>query len=193
MKGNKGNGAPSTPRLKTKAPSFEDFEPDKHMNANRRAAQFLDWCAKEMPERFVPYSYIVMHMQMLTRPPKDTDKDVLALRQSKMDSIKKILWNEYHRRTISVPRALIKQNHRPGVRATTNADDLTKNAFIPQTRRIASATRTAQDTRDKIDVTEMRSQDMRALVERTDPVLKQLARADLMKRLELPVHSDDED
>ena len=192
MKANRTSDRGSTPNVRAKV-SFEDFEPDRDMNANHRAAQFLDWCAKNMPERFVPDNYIVMHMQMLKRPPKENMDDVVNFRKGKLDAIKRILWNEYDRRVITVPRALTKQGHKPGIRATTGADDLTKNAFIPQTRRIASATRTAQDTRDKIDVKAMHNQDMRALVERTDPVLKQLVRADLMKRLELPAHSDDDD
>jgi hypothetical protein len=133
-------------------------------------------------------------MAMLTKTPSAKSKDVVDLRTGgKMDSIKRILWNEYDRRTLSVPRHLTKQGHEYGVRATTDDDDLTQNALLPQQKRVASAARTAQDTREKIDITAMHNSDLKALVKRTDPIMQALARADLAKKLELPSHSDDDD
>jgi hypothetical protein len=193
MKAKNSSGNSGAPSTRGKAVAFEDFEPDREMSFNHRAAQFLDWCAIHMPGRFVPYTWIARHMHMLTRTPTSKTKEVIEIRKSKMDSIKRILWNEYDRRTLSVPRDLIKAGQEPGVRATTDSDDLTQHAYLRQTKRVASAARSAQDTRQKIDVDSMRNGDLKALVERTDPVLKQLARADLMKRLELPAHNDDDD
>ena len=103
-----------------------------------------------------------------------------------MESIKRILWNDYDRRTVTAPR-----DQEPAVRATTDADDLTQNAYLRQTKRVASSARAAQDTRDKIVIEDMRNKNLRELVQRTDPVMKSLQRADLMKKLELPSHDDD--
>jgi hypothetical protein len=176
----------SAPRTGKRSAGFDDFEPDKNMSLNHRAAQFLDWCARTLPGRFVPYTWIAKHMHMLNRLPTSKTKEVLEIRKSKMESIKRILWNDYDRRTVTAPR-----DQEPAVRATTDADDLTQNAYLRQTKRVASSARAAQDTRDKIVVEDMRNKNLRELVQRTDPVMKSLQRADLMKKLELPEHNDD--
>jgi hypothetical protein len=177
----------SAPRAARKGVGFDDFTPDQGMSITHRAAQFLDWCAKNMPGRFVPYIWIAQHAHIMPRVPNGNNNYVNEIRKNKMDSIKRILWNEYDRRTVSAPR-----DQEPGVRATTDADDLTQNAYLRQTKRVASSAKAAQDTRDKIVVEDMRSKDLRALVERTDPILKQLQKADLMKRLQLPEHTEDD-
>ena len=187
-KSSSGNIGGNTPRAgKAKGVAFDDFVPDHGMSITHRAAQFLDWCARNMPGRFAPYTWIAKHAHIMPRVPNVNNSDVTAIRKSKMDSIKRILWNEYDRRTVAAPR-----DQEPGVRATTDADDLTQNSYLRQTKRVASSAKAAQATREKIDTGAMRNKDLKALVERTDPVLKQLAKADLMKRLELPAHNDDD-
>jgi hypothetical protein len=181
------NSTNSGPRsTKAKGVGFDDFVPDPNMSITHRAAQFLDWCAKNMPGRFIPYTWIAKHAHIMPRVPNGNNNYVHEIRKNKMDPIKRILWNEYDRRTVSAPRS-----QEPGVRATTDADDLTQHAYLRQTKRIASSAKTAQDTREKIDTGEMRNKDLRDLVERTDPILKQLGKADLMKRLQLPAHDED--
>jgi hypothetical protein len=110
-------GGPRSSR--TKPLSFEDFTPDTEMSENQRAAQFLDWCARNMPGRFVPYVWITQHAYVKPKLPRLDSEDVNTLRKKRMDSVKKILWSEYHRRTVSSPR-----DQEPGVRATTDSDDL---------------------------------------------------------------------
>lgn len=179
----------SAPRSsRAKGVTFDDFTPDDRMSITHRAAQFIDWCAKNMPGRFVPYTWIAKHAHIMPRVPNGNNNYVHEIRKNKMDTIKRILWSDYNRRTVPAPR-----DQEPGVRATTDADDLTQNAYLRQTKRVASAAQAAQDTREKIDTSAMRNKDLKALVERVDPVMKQLAKADLMKRLELPAHNDDED
>jgi hypothetical protein len=167
--------------------SFDDFVPDHNMSITHRAAQFLDWCARNMPGRFVPYIWIAKHAHVMPRVPNGNNNYVVEIRKNKMDAIKRILWNDYNRRTVPAPR-----DQEPGVRATTDDDDLTQNAYLRQTKRVASAAKAAQETRDKIDVDNMHNPDLKALVQRTDPVLKALGKADLMKRLELPAHEEED-
>ena len=182
--------AAGTPRSsRTKPLGFDDFTPDTEMSENQRAAQFLDWCARNLPGRFVPYVWITKHAYVKPKVPRLDNIDVEALRSKRMDSIKKILWSEYHRRTVSAPR-----DQEPGVRATTDSDDLAGTDYLRRTRRIANGVKAAQETREKIDTNEMHNKDLKALVERTDPIMKQLGKADLLKRLELPPRwPDDED
>jgi hypothetical protein len=179
-------GAPRSSR--TKPLTFEDFSPDTEMNENQRAAQFLDWCARNLPGRFAPYVWITKHAYIKTKLPRLDNIDVEALRKKRMDSVKKILWTEYHRRTVAAPR-----DQEPGVRATTDSDDLAGTDYLRRTRRIASGVKAAAETREKIDVAEMHNKDLKAMVERTDPIMKQLNKADLLKRLELPPRRPDED
>lgn len=181
--------AAGVPRSSRKPLGFDDFSPDTEMSENQRAAQFLDWAARSLPGRFVPYVWITKHAYVKPKLPRLDSEDVNTLRRKRMDSIKKILWSEYHRRTVSSPR-----DQEPGVRATTDSDDLAGTDYLRRTRRIANGVKSAQETREKIDTSEMRNKDLKALVERTDPIMKQLGKADLLKRLELPPRRpDDED
>ncbi|MGH9919814.1 MAG: hypothetical protein ACRD6W_13240 [Nitrososphaerales archaeon] len=178
------SGAPRSSR----ALSFDDFVPDSEMTENQRAAQFLNWSAENLPNRFCPFVWVTKHAYMKSKLPKLNDRDVETLRRGRMDTIKKILWNEYHRRALPAPR-----DQEPGVRATTDSDDLAGTDYLRRTRRIAAGVKAAAETREHIDTSAMRNKDLRALVQRTDPIMKELVKADLMKRLELPPHRDDED
>lgn len=173
---------------RTKALGFDGFTPDTDMTENQRAAEFLDWAARNMPGRYVPYVWITKHAYVKTKLPKLNSEDVNTLRHKRMDSIKKILWNEYHRRAWPAPR-----DQEPGVRGTTDSDDLAGTDYLRRTRRVASGAKAAAETREKIDTSSMRNKDLKAMVERTDPIMKQLGKADLLKRLELPPRRDDED
>jgi len=186
-------GAPRSSR--TRSLGFDDFTPAskvqtfEDMNENQRAAQFLDWAARNMPSRFVPYVWITRYAYLKPKTPRLDSDDVNTLRKRRMDSIKKILWNEFHRRTVTSPR-----DQEPGMRATTDSDDLAGTDYLRRTRRVASGAKAAAETREKIDLDEMRNKDLKAMVERTDPIMKQLGKADLLKRLELPPRRpDDED
>ena len=170
----------------TKSITFDDFKPNPDLGENKRGAEFVDWCAKNMPGRFIPYVQIAKQAYFKPKVPKLDNSDVVTLRKQRMTAIKDILWKEYHRRTLAAPR-----DQEPGMRATTDSDDLAGTDYLRRTRRIASGVKAAAETREKIDTEQMRNVDLKNMVERTDPIMKQLVKADLMKRLELPPKRDD--
>ena len=104
----------------------------------------------------------------------------------RLSRIKEILWNKYHRRTVPSSRGL-----ESGMRATTDSDDLAGTAYLRQNRRIANGIKAAAETREKIDIDEMHNENLKSMVQRTDPIIKKFMMADLMKKLELPAPSDD--
>jgi hypothetical protein len=171
----------------TKLLTFDDFKPNPDLSENKRAAEFIDWCARNMPGRFIPYVQICKQAYFKPKVPRIDHDDVVTLRKKRMNSIKDILWKEFHRRTLTAPR-----EQEPGMRATTDSDDLAGTDYLRRTRRIASGVKAASETREKIDTSAMRNVDLKAMVERTDPIMKTLVKADLMKRLELPPRRDDD-
>ena len=42
-------------REASKLLTFDDFKPNPDLSENKRAAEFIDWCARNMPGRFIPY------------------------------------------------------------------------------------------------------------------------------------------
>ena len=180
------NSGTRTTRMK--ALTFDDFIPDLEMSENKRGAQFLDWCARNMPGRFIPYVWLTKVAYLKHKIPRLDNDDVNTTRRKRISSIKQILWTEYHRRTVASPR-----DQDPGMRATTDSDDLAGTDYLRRTRRVASGARAAAETREKIDTASMHDKSLKAMVERTDPIMKQLVKADLMKRLELPPRRDEDD
>jgi hypothetical protein len=171
---------------RTKQIDFGDFIPTED-SVVKRAAQFLNWAAINMPHRFVPYTWIAKHSVLETRLPSPGSKMAIEA-HNRMSAIKHRLWMDYGRRTLPAPRDQV-----PGCRATTDSDDLAGTVYITQTKRVAGGIKAMDETREKINVHEMRSQDLKSLVVRTDPVLKQLVRANLMEKLALPQHRADDD
>ena len=171
--------------IQSQSQSFDNFVPDKDMNECQRAAAFLDWVAINFPGRFAPYVWICKHAYNKQKLPKITDADVETLRK-RLGRIKEVLWNKYHRRTEPASRGL-----EPGMRGTTDSDDLAGTAYLRQNRRIANGIKAAAETREKIDINEMHNADLKSMVQRTDPIIKKFMMADLMKKLELPSPSDD--
>lgn len=182
--------SPPKARSRARAESFGDFVPDNRMSEPERAAQFLDWCATHMPHRFVPYVWIAKHAYVKNRLPTLNSDDVESLRRNKMDKTRQILWKTYGRRTVPSPKI---DGQEPGTRATVDSDDLAATDYLRRTRRIASGVKSAAETRAKIDLTEMRNKDLKAMVKRMDPVMEQLGKANIMAKLELPKHEDEDD
>ena len=186
---NKRPAGPRAPKQNAvKQLTFEDFAPDQDMNENQRAAQFIDWAARNMPKRFVPYVWITRHAYCKPKTPRIDNDEVNITRRKRMTRISQILWEKYHRRTVSAPRDL-----EPGVRGTTDSDDLAATDYLRRTKRVANGIKAVEETRSKIDTKLMLNKDMKALVERTDPIMKQLSRANLFEKLKLPPPKPDDD
>lgn len=169
--------------------SFGDFEPDANLSESHRAAQFLDWAARKMPLRNVPYVWITKHAYVKPKLPRPTDPDNETLRLRKMSQIKRVLWDLYNRRTVPSGR-----DEEPGVRATVDSDDLAGTDYYRNKRRVANGIKRMADTRKKMDVDSIRDPGLKAMVESMDPFIKQLTKPELLKQLELPPSSmDDED
>lgn len=192
MRANKSNRATvkdSAPKSRGRVVSFEDFEPDSDLTESQRAAQFLDWAARNMPRRNVPYAWITKHAYIKPRLPRPSDPDIDTLRLRKMDQIKRVLWDVYNRRTVASPRP--KQGtagQESGVRATVDDEDMAGTDFLRNKRRVANGIKRLADTRQKMDPSKIRDAGLKAMVTNMDPVIKKLMEPDLLRRLELPPH-----
>lgn len=179
----------ATKESSSRPAKFEDFSPEPLMTEPERAAAFLDWAADNMPHRIVPYTWLTRAAYAKTSTPRETHPDVGTVRHKLMRRVKDILWKEYERRV--VPETA--KNSTAGVRATVDSDDLAATDYLRRVKRIANGTVAAQETRAKIDVAEMNNPQMKALVQRMDPVMKRLGKDNMLKMLELPPPSSDDE
>jgi hypothetical protein len=173
-----------------KSVTYADFQPDPTQNEVERAAAFLDWAAQNMPKRFIPYTWITKHAKPnMHRVPDVGSLDVAFIRK-KIGSIKRVLWDVYGRKTDPAPRS----DEIPGVRATTDTDDIAGTDFLRTKKRVHNGILHLQDTRSKMDIKSMRDKGLKSMVTSMDPVIKQLTDGDLMAKLkELPARTDDDE
>lgn len=187
MKSDNVRSTTSRTRPRTEQVTFEDFQSDPELSEIHRAAQFLDWAAKHMPKRFVPYTWLTKCAYIKPRLPRVDTDEVRLIRLKKMGQIKRVLWETYSRRTVATPKG-----SEPGVRATVDSDDLAGTDFLRRRQRLANGVVGLQETRAKIDTGTMKDAALKAVVQNTDPVIKQLMQPDMMRRLALPPKRDDD-
>jgi len=183
MKSANRNPPPAPPPAHRKSVNFEDFIPDRNLSEVQRAAQFLFWAAENMPKRFVPFVWIAKYAYIKPKLPRSDSAEVTLIRQKKMDQIKRVLWTEYKRRTVSAPR-----NSEPGVRATYDHDDMANTDLVRRRRHVASSIKQMADTHAAIDPEQMNDALAKAMVLDMKPIVKKLNTPDLIRRLELPPH-----
>ncbi|OPZ39519.1 MAG: hypothetical protein BWY99_01370 [Synergistetes bacterium ADurb.BinA166] len=178
------------PKKTPRVIQFSSYVPDPETkDVVERAVQFLDWAAREVPKRFIPYPWIAKVSISMNRVPNVESPEVQLIRK-KIGSIKKVLWDRYNRRAVSAPRT-----EELGLRATVDDDDMAATDWLRNKRRVHNGIRRLEDTRNKMDVESMRDAGLRESVLGMDPVMKKLTQGNLMDRLkQLPARaSDDED
>ena len=175
----KADNKPQPRKAKTKIVTFDDFVPtfSPDLDPVDRAARFLDWAAIHMPRRFVPYGWIAKHANGMRRKCSPESNEVATIRK-KLGAIKRILWNEFGRRTCPAPH-----DQELGLRASTDDDDIAGTDYLRNKRRIYNGIQRLRDTRSKIDPARMRDPNLKSMVQNMDPILKKLTDDKLMNSL----------
>lgn len=118
------------------------FTPNIKFSIPNRAAQYLDWAAKNYPGQYTPYNLMLQAIMGYERTPKLKNAEVERLRNS-LGRIRAILVEKYDRELVSQPGL--------GPRATVDDGDKLKMVMPKKAARLASARVQFVTTANSID------------------------------------------
>ena len=132
---------------KKKHPDFADYVPiegedKKKPPLNRRIAHFMDWAARNMPKRLIPYNLITKAINNYRHLPRESSKEVETIK-SAMPRVKKVLLEDYERGFHSKPHL--------GARATVDSEDILLTDLATKARRRESLTASMERVADIVD------------------------------------------
>jgi len=167
-----------TPKMSRKSnKSIEDFVVDLNKTIPHRAAQALDWAAKNLPGRPVSYQLLTKIVLALPRLPKEESKEVIAL-ASRTSRIRDVLMDEHKRGLVSHP------GH--GIRATMDTEDLARTQYEKNAKRVVSSVTSLDRTRSLINPAEIHDQALRSRVNSIGKAARILVSNDVLDKLRLP-------
>jgi hypothetical protein len=158
--------------------TFDNYTVVQDMSPPERVAHFLDWCARKMPYRYVPYPYIMKVVQVLKRKPAEDNEEVRRFARNRMTRPAIILREQYNRALVRAPGL--------GARATTDAEDKSVNDLIPKVKRTQSSIRATDVSASNINENEIKDPEIRAMVKRIKGGIKTLTSDTLSRQLQLP-------
>lgn len=136
---------PSAPR-KAKRSKFtldiSKFETNHKLSIPHRAAQFLDWAAKNYPHQYTPYNLLLQAVMGYDRTPKLKNAEVERLRNAS-GRIRMLLVDKYARDLVVQPGL--------GPRATVDDADKLKMVMPKKAARLQSARISFVSTANSID------------------------------------------
>lgn len=118
------------------------FSTDHKLSIPHRAAQYLDWAAKNYPHQYTPYNLMCQALMGYDRTPKLKNAEVERLRNS-LGRIRTILVEKYDRDLVAQPGL--------GPRATVDDADKLKMVMPKKAARLASARAGFVNTANSID------------------------------------------
>jgi len=126
--------------------ALKSYKTDEKLSLTARAAHLLDWAAKHVPTKYVPFNLLYKHSMGQAQTPQNGNKDVLALRR-RSQTIRQALEREYN-------RELLVQSGM-GMRATVDSEDVVKNKLPQRTSRFLAAKAALTKTVERVDIKEL--------------------------------------
>lgn len=137
---------PNRPQTKSQRSKFtldiSKFQTDHKKSIPNRAAEYLDWAAKNYPHQYTPYNLMCQALMGYDRTPKLKNAEVERLRNS-LGRIRQILVEKYERELVAQPGL--------GPRATVDDADKLKMVMPKKAARLASARAQFVSTANSID------------------------------------------
>lgn len=155
------------------------FTPNVKLTQSHRAAQYLDWAAKNYPGQYTPYNLMLQAIMGYGRTPRLKNAEVERLRNA-LGRIRAILLDQYDRDLVSQPGL--------GPRATVDDADKLKMVLPKKAARLASARVQFVTTANSIDPSHIpNSPEMKTLKEwfsrSVKDVVKQIGSKDFEAKL----------
>lgn len=122
------------------------YDIDLSLSQVQRAANFLDWSAKNHPGTYVAYNELLRSINGYSKKPQLKSDEVERLRKNS-HAIKKNLWDKYKREIVSLPGV--------GIRASTDDADVLTNVVPKRATRLQSAKNSFVQTVTNIDPTKI--------------------------------------
>ena len=155
--------------------NLEDYKVDIDMSMPHRIAAFLDWAARIAPSRPISFERLTKIVMLMPKAHmNESDQRVESIRGA-VRRAKPILMDTYRRGLVPHPGF--------GVRATTDSEDIARNQYQQDARRITSAIRSADRTRSLIRPNEIRDRDLKARVNNINSAVRVLVSPDVIDKL----------
>jgi len=144
---------------------FNGYSNPKKMSETERAADFLHWCAKKYPGRYVSLRYIVRAAHILSRLPRE-ESELVKLFAKKMQRVGDVLNLKYGQALVPLRTV--------GYRATFSQDDLAAVALEAKVRRIVGSRKGFDKIRRLIDLDKIKDPALRERVRQLDKASRTL-------------------
>ncbi len=144
--------------------SLRQFKAKEGQDDAERAAEFLFWASKKLPNRAVPVTHIVRVALSLPKLPGEDSGRVEDFKKRRMGRVRKILFEKYRRALLPIPGY--------GYRSTTGSEDTAVTYQEQKLRWLQSAVQGVDKARSIIDRKDLKG----ATKTRFDEVGKSLTR-----------------
>lgn len=126
--------------------ALQQYKTDHNLSLTKRAAHLLDWAAKHIPTKYVPFNLLYKHAMGQKETPQNGNKDVMSLRKN-AGTIRSFLERDYN-------RELLVQSGM-GMRATVDSEDVVKNRLPQRTSRFLAAKAALTKTVERVELKEL--------------------------------------